>query len=138
MNTSNHIYSELTEKLIGFFYKVYNKLGYGFKEKVYERAFLIELEREKLNFAAQKVFKVYYDGIEVGKYTPDLLVEDAIVIEHKAAITIVPGHEEQLRNSLRATDLEVGLLFNYGLTPQFKRKVFANESKKHINSPNKS
>ena len=131
MNTANHIHSDLTEKLIGYFYKVYNKLGYGFKEKIYERAFIIELEREGLNFTSQKTFKVFYDGIEVGKHIPDLLVEDTILIEHKAAIAIVPSHEDQLKNSLRATDLEVGLLFNYGVTPQFKRKVFSNEFKKH-------
>jgi len=131
MSTANHIHSELTEKLIGCFYKVYNKLGYGFREKVYERAFLIEIEREGLRFESQKAVKVYYDGIDVGSYTPDLLVESKIVIEHKATAIMVPDFEEQLKNSLRATDFEVGLLFNFGVTPQFRKKVFSNEFKKH-------
>ena len=132
MSQSNHMHSELTEKLIGIFFKVYNKLGYGFKEKVYERAYIIELNRAGLNFNSQKTYKVYYDDIEIGKYTPDLLVDEKVVVEHKAASCILEKDEEQLRNALRATDLEVGLIFNFGVTPQFKRRVFSNEFKKHI------
>ena len=131
MNKSNFIHSEITEKIISCFYKVYNKLGYGFLEKVYEKALLIELERSGLRYSAQKSVKVYYDEFEIGKYIPDVIVEDLVVIENKAAITISAAHEEQLRNALRSTDCEVGLLLNFGITPQFKRKVFANEFKNH-------
>jgi len=132
MSKSNFIHSELTEKIIKCFYKVYNKLGYGFLEKVYERALIIELERAGLSFTNQQTIKVYYDEFEVGKYTPDLLVENIVVIENKAAITIHPSHEDQLKNALRATNFEVGLLLNFGITPQFKRKVFSNEFKAHL------
>ena len=132
MDKSNFIHSALTDKIISCYYKVYNKLGYGFLEKVYERALLIELERAGLMFSSQQMFKVYYDTVEVGRFTPDIVVEDIVVIENKAAITLNSAHEDQLKNALRATDFEVGLLLNFGITPQFKRKVFANEFKSHF------
>jgi GxxExxY protein len=131
MDNLNYKHSEITEKIINCFYKVYNKLGYGFLEKVYERAMLIELERAGLKYLNQKKIKIFYDGIELASYTPDLLVENCVVVENKAAITLHSSHEDQLKNALRASEMEVGLLFNFGIKPEFRRKVFANEFKKN-------
>lgn len=132
MENKNYIHSELTEKIIYCFYKVYNKLGYGFLEKVYERALLIELGRAGLSCLNQQRIKVFYDDCEVGTYVPDLLIENKVVVEIKAAISMIESHEDQLRNALKASDLEVGLLLNFGTKPQFRRKVSANEFKGHI------
>jgi GxxExxY protein len=135
MVQSNYIHSEITDKIINCFYTVYNELGYGFLEKVYERALIIELVKAGFHIASQKCFKVYYHGEVVGNYVPDILVEGLVVIEVKAVITIHHSHEDQLKNALRATDFEVGLLFNFGVVPQLKRKVFANEFKKRKARP---
>ena len=122
----NYKHSELTEKIIKAFYKVYNTLGYGFLEKVYENALFIELESIGLNIKKQEPIKVYYEGKEVGVYFSDLIVEDTIIIELKAVESISEEHESQLINYLKATDLEVGLLVNFGKKPEVKRKVYSN------------
>ena len=132
MNNGNYKHSDITEGIIKCFYKVYNKLGYGFFEDVYEKALLIELTRSGFNFKSQERIKVYYDEYVVGIYKPDIIVEGLVVVENKAVITIHPNHEDQLKNALRATDMEVGLLLNFGLKPEFKRKVFVNEFKKNL------
>ena len=112
------------------FYKVYNTLGYGFLEKVYENALYIELLRNGISCRKQAPIKVFYDGIQVGEYFADIIVEEGIIIELKAAEGLVEEHEYQLINYLKATNIEVGLLLNFGKEPQFKRKVFSNERKK--------
>jgi GxxExxY protein len=121
--------SELTDKILKAFYTVYNVLGYGFLEKVYENAMSIELRKSGLLVAKQQYIKVHYSGEEVGEYFADLVVEDSVIIELKAAEGIVEEHEHQLLNYLKATDKEVGLLLNFGKKPQFKRKVFQNINK---------
>jgi GxxExxY protein len=131
MKDSNYIHSDLTDITIKAFYNVYNKLGYGFLEKVYERAMLIELKKLGLNPEAQKQLKVYYDEVEVGDYYADLMINDSIIVEPKAAETIVPEHEAQLVNYLRATNMEVGLLLNFGKKPQMVRRVLTNDKKNH-------
>ena len=120
---------EITDKILKAFYAVYNVLGYGFLEKVYENAMFIELTKSGLRVVKQQYIKVHYDGQEVGEYFADLLVEDLVIIELKAAEGIVEEHEYQLLNYLKATDKEVGLLLNFGKKPQFKRKVFQNINK---------
>jgi len=122
-------HSDLTDKIIKAFYTVYNKLGYGFLEKVYENALLIELRKMNLNVANQIPVKVYYDGVNVGVYFADLIVNNLVIIELKAAEGLAEEHEAQLTNYLKAAGIEVGLLLNFGKTPQFKRKVFSNEYK---------
>ncbi len=122
-------HSDLTDKIIKAFYTVYNKLGYGFLEKVYENALLIELRKMNLNVANQIPVKVYYDGVNVGVYFADLIVNNLVIIELKAAEGLAEEHEAQLTNYLKAAEIEVGLLINFGKTPQFKRKVFSNEYK---------
>ncbi|MCB0754093.1 MAG: GxxExxY protein [Flavobacteriales bacterium] len=123
---SNLLHSEITGTILECFFKVYNTLGSGFLEKVYERALLIELQSVGLNCSAQFPIKVYYDQEEVGEYYADIIVEDKVIIELKAAEGIREEHECQLINYLKATDIEVGLLLNFGKKPQYKRKIFSN------------
>jgi len=119
-------HADLTEKIIQVFYRVYNTLGYGFLERVYENAMLIELADIGLLVERQKNIKVFYAGKEVGDYFADLIVEKKVIIELKAAVNISKEHEMQLINYLKATNIEVGLLLNFGKKPEFKRKVFTN------------
>lgn len=127
----NYKHTDLTQKIIKAFYQVYNVLGYGFLEKVYENALLIELKSLGLNVEKQKSIKVSYNGVEVGNYYADLTINDSVIVELKAAEFICEEHEFQLINYLKATDMEVGLLLNFGKTPEIRRKVFSNTIKKN-------
>jgi len=124
------LHANITEKIIEAFYKVYNTLGYGFLEKVYENAMRIELKQMGLKVDAQKNIRVHYRGYEVGDYFADLIVNDLIILELKAAEAVCEEHEAQLINYLKATDIEVGLLLNFGKKPEFKRKIFMYSNKK--------
>ena len=117
---------ELTEKIIKIFYRVYNKLGYGFLEKVYENAMMIELSREGIPAVSQSAISVFYDGEIIGEYYADILVDSKIIAEIKAARSLAKENEAQLLNYLKATDIEVGLLLNFGPKPEIKRKAFDN------------
>lgn len=121
------LHSDLTGQIIKSFYRVYNKLGYGFLEKVYENALCLELKGQRLKYRSQYPIKVYYGSECVGKYFADILVANKIILELKAAESICKEHEIQLLNYLRATDAEVGLLLNFGKKPQFKRKIYTNK-----------
>ena len=123
----NYKHSEITEKIIRVFYKVYNTLGYGFLEKVYANALFLELVKMDLIVDKQEQIKVYYDGKEVGEYFEDLIVDECVIVELKAAETLCEEHEFQLINYLKATEMEVGLLLNFGKKPECKRKVFSNK-----------
>ncbi len=101
-------------------------IGYGFLEKVYQNSLYLELKNKGYKVEAQKKISVYYKGTEVGEYYADLLVEDLIILELKAADCIVKDFENQILNYLRGTDCEVGLLLNFGKKPEFKRKIFEN------------
>jgi len=96
---------------------------------VYENAMKFELVRMGFKVEQQKNIRVYYEGIEVGNYTADLIVEDVVIIELKAAESICEEHEAQLINYLRATNIEVGLLLNFGRKAEFRRKIFTNDRK---------
>ena len=122
-------YKELTEKIIRIFYRVYNTLGYGFLEKIYENAMMIEFRREGIPAAAQTPIKVLYKNELVGEYYADILVDDMVIVEIKATRGLAPENEAQLLNYLKATNIEVGLLLNFGPKPQIKRKVFDNHRK---------
>lgn len=124
-------YEQLTQKIIGAFYTVYNALGYGFLENVYENALRIELQKIGLAVASQYAINVYYDGQVVGEYYADLLIEDQVIIELKAVRNLLPEHEAQLLNYLNATRYELGLLLNFSIKPQIKRKIFDNEQKRY-------
>ena len=122
-------HKELTEKIINVFYSVYNKLGYGFLEKVYENAMMIEFKREGILAISQSPIKVFYEGDVIGEYYADILVDNKVIIEIKAAKRLVEENEAQLLNYLKATDIEVGLLLNFGTEPEVKRKAFDNTRK---------
>ncbi len=128
----NYLHQDLTEKIIRAYYNVYNELGYGFLEKVYENAFMIELKSLGLNCEKQKPISVSFKGYKVGEYFADIIVENKVIIELKAAEVLVEEHEAQLLNYLRVTEIEVGLLFNFGKKPQFKRQIFENIYKKSV------
>ena|SRR5579872_686169 len=128
------LHEEITGKIIASFYVVHKKLSYGFLEKVYENALAIELRKHGLKVEKQKQIKVYYDTDLVGDYYADLIVEDKVILELKAAEGLIEEHEHQLMNYLKATHIEVGLLLNFGTKPQFKRKIFTNDKKFHPNS----
>lgn len=123
------LHEDITGKVLEAFFNVNHELGYGFLEKVYERAMVIELTELGLHCVAQQPISVYYDGVIVGEYFADLLVEDKVIVELKAAESIRSEHEAQLINYLKATDCEVGLLLNFGKKPEFKRKAFSNHRK---------
>jgi len=124
------LYEEKTKKIIKAFYKVYNTLGYGFLEKVYQNALIIELTKMGFHCVSEAPIKVYYEGIQVGDYRADILVDDSIIIENKASEVLVEENEFQLINYLKATKIEIGLLLNFGKSPEFKRKIFTNDRKK--------
>ncbi len=119
-------HKELTEEIIKIFYRVYNKLGYGFLEKVYENAIMLEFKREGIPAVSQSVIKVVYEDEIIGEYFADILVDNKVIIEIKAAKSIAIEYEAQLLNYLKATKIEVGILFNFGPKADFKRKVFDN------------
>ncbi|GAB2514910.1 GxxExxY protein [Spirosoma aerophilum] len=128
---SNYLHSETTQLIIKSFYKVYNTLGYGFLEKVYEKAMCIELRKVGLVCVTQLPIDVFYEKEKVGLYYADLVVNNCVIVELKAADGLVAEHEAQLTNYLRATNIEVGLLLNFGREPQQRRKVFTNDRKNH-------
>ena len=127
MNLENYKHSDLTEKIIKAFYKVYNTLGFGFLEKVYENSMFLELSNMGLSVQKQRLIKVFYEGNEVGDYFADLIVDEKVIIELKASEALCEEHEFQLINYLKATEVEVGLLLNFGKKPTFKRKIFSND-----------
>ncbi|MBW3623973.1 MAG: GxxExxY protein [Armatimonadetes bacterium] len=116
-------YSDLTEAIIQAFYSVYNALGHGFLEKVYENAMAIELRERGLKVHQQAPITVFYHEYPVGEYFADLLVEERIVVELKATEVLRDEHSAQLLNYLRGTGIEVGLLFNFGSRPDIRRKT---------------
>ena len=120
-------HSEITGKVIKAFYKVYNTLGYGFLEKVYENAMLIELKKMGLKCSNQLPVIVYYDDLIVGDFVADILVEELVIAELKAIEALASIHETKLVNYLKATELEVGLLLNFGPKPVFKRRILTQE-----------
>jgi GxxExxY protein len=122
-------HGDVTEKIIQAFYRVYNVLGHGFLEKVYRNALAIELRKMGLAVQTEWPVKVYYEGQQVGEYFADLLVEGRVIVELKAAEALCDEHHAQLLNYLKATQIEVGLLLNFGPKPEAKRKVFDNDKK---------
>ena len=127
------LHKNITDEIIRCFYEVYNILGYGFLEKVYESSLYNELLGCGLSCERQKKIEVNYKDKLVGEYYADIIVEDKIILELKAAETLCEEHEFQLINYLKATNLEVGLLLNFGKKPEIKRKIFTNDRKLNSN-----
>jgi GxxExxY protein len=125
----DYLYSELSDNIINCFYKVYNTLGFGFLEKIYQKSLEIELRKNGLMFESQYPVKVYYDNSIVGEYYADIFIESKIIVEIKAIEILVKESELQLINYLKSTNVEVGLLLNFGKKPEVKRRVFTNNKK---------
>lgn len=125
-------HQELTKSIIGIYYNVYNELGYGFLEKVYQNAIIIELKSRGYTIENQKKISVLYKNKIVGDYIPDIIINNSVIIELKCVEYLVESHERQLLNYLKATECEVGLLLNFGKDPQFIRKIFTNDLKRNI------
>ena len=120
----------LTEKFLGVFYDVYNELGHGFLESVYHRSLVLALQSVGLNVRSRMKIPVWFRGHQVGHFEADVLVENCVLLELKAARSLDLSHRAQLLNYLRATEIEVGLLLNFGERPEFKRVIFDNLKKK--------
>ena len=116
-------YEDLTGKIIEAAYKVHNTLGFGFIEHVYQNALSIELEKRGVECEKEKPLKVYYERSLVGDYKADIVVENKVILELKAVKDLHSAHEAQLVNYLKATDMEVGLLINFGKSVEIRRKV---------------
>jgi GxxExxY protein len=137
MNTDEDIeaplglrYGEVTEKVLGAFYKAYNELGHGFLESVYARAMAIALREAGLSIEKEAAVPVWFRGVDVGNFRADFIVEKKVLLELKAVDHLDRQHEAQLFNYLRATDIEVGLLLNFGPRSDFRRIVLDNDKKK--------
>lgn len=126
---SSILHEGLTKSILKIFYEVYNELGFGFLERVYQNSMFYELKENGFKVDAQKKIKVYYKGIEVGEYISDIIVNDLVILELKAQEYLVEANEFQLINYLKATECEVGLLLNFGKKPEFIRKVYQNNRK---------
>ena len=131
MNTNEHgiKHRELTRKIIGVFYEVYNELGHGFLESVYQRSLVISLQQVGLNVCSPVAIQVWFRGQQVGRFEGDMLVERKVLLELKTVRALDSSHQAQLLNYLRAPEIEVGLLLNFGLKPEFKRLLFDNPRK---------
>jgi GxxExxY protein len=127
-----YTHESLTRQVIRAFYDVYNELGVGFVESVYESALHISLADRRVNVSRQAPVAVWYKGHQVGRFRADLVVEGTVILELKAVRKLEPSHEAQLLNLLRSTQLEVGLLLNFGPRPQVKRLVFSNARKASV------
>ena len=131
-------HGDLTDKIIGLFYDVYNDLGYGFLESVYEDALCIALADEGLYYERQAPVPVWFRGHRVGDFKADIIVESTVILELKAARALDSAHEAQLLHYLKATHLEIGMLLNFGVKPEFRRLLFDNARKKIRVDPCKS
>ena len=129
MNTEKVKYKEITDVILKSFYEVYNELGDGFLESVYENALAIVLCGNGLNVERQKDISVFFRRVVIGNFKADLVVDEKVIVELKAVRSLDPTHEAQLINYLKATTIEVGLLLNFGRKPEFKRFVYDNVRK---------
>jgi GxxExxY protein len=120
----NFKYKDLTEKVIKGFYEVYNELGAGFLESVYENALAIVLKDHSLQVEQQYPIPVKFRGKIIGDFKADILVDDKVIVELKAVKRIIDAHKSQIINYLKASDIEVGLLLNFGLKPEVKRFIY--------------
>lgn len=126
------LHKSITDAILKVYYEVYNELGYGFLEKVYQNAMYFELKSLGYKVEAQKQIKVYFKKQLVGEYYSDLLVEDKVIVELKATELIINVHVAQIMNYLKATPIEVGMLLNFGEEPEFKRIIYTNDRKINI------
>ena len=131
-------HADATQKIIGGFYDVYNELGYGFLESVYKEAMRQSLAELGLEVATETPVPVWFKGRRIGEFRADMLVANCVLLELKAVRTLEKAHEAQLLHYLKATEIEVGLLLNFGVRPQFRRLLFDNERKRSREHPRES
>jgi GxxExxY protein len=127
-------YKEITDIILRSFYEVYNELGDGFLESVYENALYIVLTGYGLSVERQRDISVFFRGNVIGDFKADLIVEGNVIIELKAIRALDAAHEAQVINYLKATNIEVGLLLNFGRKPEFKRFIYNNKRKEKYQS----
>jgi len=132
LGSGNYKHQDVTQAIIQIFYEVYNELGHGFLESVYEEAMDLALTDKGVEVKHQHPLPVWFRSTKIGDFRADLQVANAVIVELKAARTLEPVHEAQLLNYLRASDFEVGLLLNFGPTPKIKRLVFGNDKKRNL------
>jgi GxxExxY protein len=130
MNEEALKHNDVTERLIGVFYDVYNELGHGYLESIYHNAVCIALNQAGLRAEREVALPVFFRGQIVGDFRADLIVNEVVIAELKTARILEHSHEAQLFHYLRSTKIEVGLLLNFGPKPQFKRVAFDNSRKK--------
>lgn len=123
------MHQDTTAIILHSYFRVYNTLGFGFLEKVYENALAREISRNGCCVERQKKITVYYDGFEVGEYYADIVVNNLVIIEIKAVDVLREEHHAQVLNYLRSTKIELGILLNFGKKPEFRRKIFTNDRK---------
>ena len=121
---NNLLHAEITDKIIACVYDVYNKLGFEFSEKVYENAMMIKLSQKQLSSIQQAPINVHFEDQLVGEYFADIFVDNKIIVELKAVSVLSKAHEAQLINYLKATNVRVGLLINFGEKLKIVRRVF--------------
>jgi len=126
------LHQSITDAILKVYYEVYNELGFGFLEKVYQNAMFLELKSRGFKVEAQKQIKVYFKKQLVGEYYSDLLVEDKVIIELKACELLMNAHVAQIMNYLKATPIKVGMLLNFGEEPEFKRLIYTNNRKNNL------
>ncbi|AWK03433.1 GxxExxY protein [Flavobacterium crocinum] len=129
------LHKEISKSILKIFYDVYNQLGYGFLEKVYQNAMYFELKAQGYKVEPQKQIKVYFKNQLVGEFYADLLIENTIIVELKACEYLISSHIAQLVNYLKSTEIEIGLLLNFGETPEFKRVIYTNNRKSNLKNP---
>lgn len=128
-NENNYLHSELTKVIISAAYSVFDDLGFGFMESVYEKALVHQIRKMGMFATRQQPISVFFDHMLVGDFRADIIVEDKVIVEIKAVETLHEIHEVQLVNYLKATEVEIGLLINFGKKIQLKRKIFTNDLK---------
>lgn len=126
------LHKEKSKAILKVFYDVYNDLGYGFLEKVYQNAMYFELKSQGYKVEAQKQIKVYFKSQLVGEYYADLVIDEVIIVELKACEYLISSHIAQLMNYLKSTQMEVGLVLNFGESPDFKRLIYTNNRKSNF------
>lgn len=131
------IHENLSSKVLAAFYEVFKQLGYGFLEKVYQNALYFELKNRGFKVEAQRKYTVHYKGKLVGEYYADIIVEDVIILELKACKKLNKKHEVQLYNYLKASEIELGFVLNFGKKPEFRRIVLSNDFKDFKKAPDK-
>lgn len=129
MPNEQFLHADLTHAIIGTFYEVYNELGHGFLESVYENALAIALRSKGFEVHQQIAIPVWFRGTKIGDFDADMMVNKLVLLELKTARAIEQAHLAQLMNYLKATQIEVGLILNFGPKPEFKRAVFGNDRK---------